>query len=103
MLACFLSLHRRGFGGRIKVLTCGGASLPQHLEDFYEAAGLPMLMGYGLTETSCVVAARHVNRNVRGTCGKPCACDVKIVDEQTGASLPPLSRGLIKVWLSDVL
>jgi acyl-CoA synthetase (AMP-forming)/AMP-acid ligase II len=52
----------------------GGASLAPHLEDFYEAAGLPVLNGWGLTETSPVIACRslspkHPAANVRGTVG----------------------------------
>jgi long-chain acyl-CoA synthetase len=55
-------------------IVSGGASLAPHLEDFYEAAGLPILNGWGLTETSPVIACRRMcptspAANVRGTVG----------------------------------
>jgi len=89
---------RQALGGKAKILACGGASLPSHLEDFYEMLGVPITVGYGLTETSPVIAMRLVERNTPGTCGPPVySCDLKVVDEETGETLPPLQRGLIKV------
>ena len=61
------------------IQTCvvsGGGSLAPHLDDFFEAAGLPVLNGWGMTETSPVIACRrHLDNvpaaNVRGTVGFP--------------------------------
>lgn len=56
---------------------CGGGSLAPHLDDFFEALGLPVLNGWGLSETSPVLACRRIDapdapeRNVRGTVGGP--------------------------------
>jgi len=47
------------FGGRVKYLMCGGAPTPMYLLEFFYAAGLLILEGYGLTET---VAPATVNR-----------------------------------------
>ncbi len=47
------------FGGRVKYLLCGGAPMPMYLLEFFHAAGLLILEGYGLTET---VAPAAVNR-----------------------------------------
>ena len=47
------------FGGRVKYLLCGGAPTPIYLLEFFNAAGLLILEGYGLTET---VAPATVNR-----------------------------------------
>lgn len=58
-------------------IICGGGSLAPHLDDFFEALGLPVLNGWGLSETSPVVACRRIDaadapeRNVRGTVGRP--------------------------------
>lgn len=45
------------FGGRIEHLNCGGAPLAPETEAWYAEQGLPVLLGYGLTETSPVIAA----------------------------------------------
>jgi long-subunit acyl-CoA synthetase (AMP-forming) len=53
----------------------GGSSLSPHLDDFYEALGVPVLNGWGLTEASPVLACRRFDaprepaRNVRGSTG----------------------------------
>jgi len=47
------------FGGRVKYLLCGGAPMPMYLLEFFNAVGLLILEGYGLTET---VAPATVNR-----------------------------------------
>lgn len=53
----------------------GGGSLAPHLDDFYEAIGLPVLNGWGMTETAPVIACRkwqanNPAANVRGTVGR---------------------------------
>eukprot|EP00667_Euglena_gracilis_P001825 EG_transcript_1826 len=93
---------REATGGRVKAAACGGASLPMHLEDFYEMAGIPIIVGYGLTETSPVIASRRVERNIVGSTGIGMACTLRIVDEQTGKPLPPLSPGVVQVKGSQV-
>lgn len=58
-----------------KSVVCGGASLAPHLDDFFEAIGLPVVNGWGMTETSPVIACRRITDapegNVRGTTGFP--------------------------------
>ncbi len=83
-------------GGNIKQLICGGGSLAQHLEDFFEIVGIQILVGYGLTETSPVLCARRYYRNLRGSSGKPIpATQIKIVDLESGEILPANTRGLV--------
>lgn len=83
-------------GGNIKQLICGGGSLAQNLEDFFEIVGIEILVGYGLTETSPVLSARRYYRNLRGTSGKPIpGTQFKIVDLETRNTLPNNARGLV--------
>ncbi|KAF5189369.1 Long-chain-fatty-acid--coa ligase [Thalictrum thalictroides] len=76
----------------------GGGSLPLHVDKFFEAIGLKLQNGYGLTETSPVVAARRTSCNVLGTTGHPLKhTDFKIVDSESAEDLPAGSKGIIKV------
>jgi long-chain acyl-CoA synthetase len=61
---------RLALGGRIRLLISGGAALPEELGFLYIGAGLPIVQGYGLTETSPVITAGVVEDNRVGTVGK---------------------------------
>lgn len=87
---------QQAMGGNIKQLICGGGSLAQHLEDFFEIVGIEVLVGYGLTETSPVISARRYYRNLRGSSGKSIGeTQIKIVDLETKETLPANTRGLV--------
>ena len=58
------------FGGRVKYLLCGGAPMPMYLLEFFNAAGLLILEGYGLTETVAPAAVNRVERFKFGTVGQ---------------------------------
>jgi len=62
---------RNAMGGRIRLLVSGGAALPEELALLYIGAGLPIVQGYGLTETSPVITAGVMDDNRVGTVGKP--------------------------------
>jgi long-chain acyl-CoA synthetase len=62
---------REAMGGRIRLLISGGAALPEELGYIYLGAGLPIVQGYGLTETSPVITAGQPEDNRIGTVGKP--------------------------------
>lgn len=64
---------RDSFGDRLKAIISGGAALSPNLVNFFTAAGLPVLQGYGLTETSGVVCYTRGAANRAGTVGRPIA------------------------------
>lgn len=61
---------REALGGRIRLLISGGAALPEDLGYSYIGAGLPIVQGYGLTETSPVITGGIPADNRIGTVGK---------------------------------
>jgi long-chain acyl-CoA synthetase len=64
------SKWKQAFGGRIRLLLSGGAALSEDLARIYIGAGIPIIQGYGLTETSPVITAGQVDDNRVGTVGK---------------------------------
>ena len=66
----FRKLHR-AFGFKFWAFVCGGASLPEDLEQFWNTTGFALIQGYGLTETAALVTLNHPFRIGRGTIGKP--------------------------------
>ena len=76
----------------------GGGSLAKHLDDFYEIINVPVLVGYGLTETSPVSNARTHSHNLRGSSGQPIPhTEIKIVDLDTGEAVSRGKRGVVLI------
>jgi long-chain acyl-CoA synthetase len=69
------------FGGRMRLATSGGALLLQEVAEFFDAAGIPILQAYGLTENVCVAFNRPDNYKF-GTVGPPMpGCRVRIEED----------------------
>lgn len=57
-------------GGRLKFMISGGAALPKNVGEFFGNLGIKILEGFGLTETSPVMAVTEFHRQVYGTVGR---------------------------------
>lgn len=90
---------RDRLGGRLRFLISGGAPLAPETGTFFHALGLPVLEGYGLTESgaaSCVNRPQHVRY---GTVGPPLpGCDVRI---GPSGEIQLRSRGLMRGYWND--
>jgi long-chain acyl-CoA synthetase len=64
------SKWREGVGGRLRYFVSGGAPLSPALSYAFLAAGIPVLQGYGATET-CIVSANRPDNNLVGSVGQP--------------------------------
>ncbi|HEY3155989.1 MAG TPA: long-chain fatty acid--CoA ligase [Candidatus Eisenbacteria bacterium] len=73
---------RRRLGGRIRYCFSGGAALPREIGLFFYGVGMPVMEGYGLTETSPVIAVNTEKRYKLGTVGCPIpGVDVRIAED----------------------
>ena len=68
-----MSVRRRVgafFGGKVKILVSGGAALPVDLAAFFNALGLPLVQGYGQTESAPVISCNVPSSNRIGSVGR---------------------------------
>lgn len=85
-----LAKLRKIVGGEFRGTISGGGALQPHVDEFFNAIGIPVLEGYGMTETSPVLAVRTWDTLVLGTVGRPFPkTKVRIVDLNTGETLYP--------------
>jgi len=61
---------RQGFGGQLRVFICGGAPLSPEVAEFFEALGLPVMVGYGLTESAPLLAINLMSARRLGSVGQ---------------------------------
>ena len=88
---------REKTGGQLKAGISGGGALQRHVDDFFAGINLTILEGYGLTETSPIVAVRTFERPVLYTVGQLLrGVQVKIVDDN-GNEVPRGQKGIIMV------
>ena len=85
-------------GGELRFPINGGGAIAPHVDSFFEAVGIELLVGYGLTETSPVVSCRRPWRNIRGSSGLPLPeTEFRIVDAETREPLGWRERGVVLV------
>ncbi len=65
----FRDVHR-AFGFKFWAFVCGGATLPQEVERFWNTLGFAVIQGYGMTETAALVSLNHPFHASRGSIGK---------------------------------
>ncbi|MFA7288994.1 MAG: long-chain fatty acid--CoA ligase [Melioribacteraceae bacterium] len=89
---------REKTGGKLRFFISGGAALARELGLFFEAAGMLIIEGYGLTESSPVIAANRPNDYKFGTVGKVMpGVEVKIAkDGEILAYGPNIMKGYYK-------
>ncbi len=85
-------------GGRLRFFVSGGAALPRELAEFFEAIGILIIEGYGLTESSPVIAANKPDDYQFGSVGKIMPnIEVKIAyDGEILAKGPSIMKGYYK-------
>ncbi len=74
----FSAIHK-AFGGELKLIVCGGAPLRAEVAEFFDAIGIALLNGYGITECSPLVSVNQEETNDPNTVGYTLPCiEVKI-------------------------
>ncbi len=76
----YSKLHAR-FGGKLRYFISGSAPLNREIAEFFEGAGLPILEGYGLTESCAASFCNRPGKNRLGTVGPPIGVEIKVADE----------------------
>jgi len=89
----FAKVHEK-FGGKLTFIVSGGAKLDPEIGEFYETLGIYVQEGYGLTETSPVIAVNTREGRKIGTVGKKLDnIEAKIVDEELWVKGPIVMKG----------
>ena len=94
---------REGFGGRMQFFVGGGALLDIELQKWYNAIGVPVFQGYGLTEATPIICANSEGHAIFGSSGrivKP--MDIKICDTD-GKEVPIGEKGEIVIRGGNVM
>jgi len=76
-------------GGRLRTAVSGGAALAPEISHMFVGLGLPVVQGYGLTETSPIIAGNHLDNNFPDSVGQP----IRGVQVRIGAQNELLVKG----------
>ncbi|MBU1882293.1 long-chain fatty acid--CoA ligase, partial [bacterium] len=90
---------RERVGGKIRFFVSGGAPLPLDVGKFFESAGIHIIEGYGLTETSPVLAVNRIDNYRFGTVGHPLHnVELKIAEDgEILAKGPNIMKGYLNL------
>jgi long-chain acyl-CoA synthetase len=85
---------RAATGGKLRGSVSGGGALPLHVDEFFNDIGIPVLEGYGMTETCPVLAVRTFDRLVIGSVGPIYPeTEIRLIDISTGEAFFPGPNG----------
>lgn len=94
---------RESFGGRLQFFVGGGALLDIDLQKYFNAIGMPIFQGYGLSEATPVICANSAGHARFGSSGRTVEpMDIKICDEE-GNALPVGETGEIVIRGENVM
>ncbi|EPG66042.1 AMP-dependent synthetase/ligase [Leptospira wolffii] len=86
---------RKSLGGNLKFAISGAGALPEYIDRFFNSIGIPILEGYGMTETSGASTRRRLDRISVGTLGKCIpGVEIKILDEKGEEIHEPGIKGI---------
>ncbi|MCY1152465.1 MAG: AMP-binding protein [Sphaerochaetaceae bacterium] len=84
------------FGTNLIAGVCGGGSMPKGVDDFFNAIGITLLDGYGMTETAPIISVRNLRKPILGTMQVIDGCEFKVVDENN-KEVSFNEKGVLKV------
>ena len=94
---------REGLGGRMQFFVGGGALLDIELQKYYNAIGIPMFQGYGVSEATPIISANSVGHAMFGSSGRVVTpLDIKICGDD-GKEVPLRTKGEIVVRGENVM
>ncbi|MBR1977047.1 AMP-binding protein, partial [bacterium] len=87
---------KNALGGKFIKGVSGGGAIPAYVEDFFEAIGVNLFVGYGLTETAPVLTVRKEEDNKMYSVGPALQnTEIKVVDPNTFVELKKGKKGLV--------
>ena len=99
----FATIRESAFGGEMKFFVGGGALLDIELQKWYNAIGVPVFQGYGLSEATPIICANSVGHAIFGSSGRTVQpMDIKICDEEHN-ELPDGQTGEIVIRGENVM
>ena len=88
---------RQRFGGRLRLMVSGGAPLSAEINEFFEGIGMPILQGYGLTESAPLITVNPQQDRRLGTVGRPVA-DIEVRLAEDGEILARGANIMLGYW-----
>lgn len=99
----FAQIRESAFGGEMKFFVGGGALLDIELQKWYNAIGVPVFQGYGLSEATPIICANSAGHAIFGSSGRTVQpMDIKICDEEHN-ELPDGQTGEIVIRGENVM